>query len=114
MNDEMKYTADDVMEFADSCAKGSRAQKILYACADLLRQQSVYMRQQSTEKWVEWIEPFGPNNEPVYMRVPKSTAIAQAKAAAHQAGLDDLTDEQLFENFKVVHWASSMSFAKES
>lgn len=58
-----------------------------------------------SEQWVEWIEPFGPSNEPVFMRVPRSTAIASARAAAHQALRYDLTDDQLFNDFMVVHWA---------
>lgn len=60
---------------------------------------------QVSEQWVEWIEPFGPDSEPVFMRVPHSTAVASARAAAHQAGRDDLTDEQLFDDFMIVHWA---------
>ena len=55
----------------------------------------------SNQRWVEWIEPFGPNNEPVYLRVPESTAIAQVK---HVYG--EMSDEDALEEFMVVKWAS--------
>ena len=31
------------------------------------------------ERWIDWIEPFGPENQSVYMRVPESTAVAVSK-----------------------------------
>lgn len=50
--------------------------------------------------WVEWIEPFGPDNEPVYMRVPETTAIAIMKQQHPYA-----TDADALDDFIVVHWA---------
>lgn len=55
--------------------------------------------------FIEWIEPFGPKGEPVYMRVPYSTAIAVAKTAAASKGHSYASDEQALEDFIVVHWA---------
>ena len=56
------------------------------------------------QKWIEWIEPFGPNNEPVYMRVTEQTAIAVMKKAH-----PELTDEQALDEFIVVNWAARAS-----
>jgi hypothetical protein len=53
-------------------------------------------------KWVEWIEPFGPNNEPVYLRVEASTAIAVMKEIH-----PELTDDHALESFIVMHWAET-------
>ena len=51
--------------------------------------------------WVEWIEPFGPNNEPVYLSVPATTAIAVMK---HVHGYT--SNEEALEEFIVVNWAT--------
>jgi hypothetical protein len=53
------------------------------------------------ERWIEWIEPFGPNNEPVYCRVPPATAIASQRRVAEYP-----TDERALEDFMTVHWAA--------
>lgn len=51
-------------------------------------------------KLVEWIEPFGPNNEPVYMRVEEATAIA------YQRNLHEYkSDAEALDDFKSVHRA---------
>lgn len=57
--------------------------------------------------WVEWIEPFGPNNEPVFCRVLRETAIATQKVLTEKAkpGFIYETDEQALDDFVVVHWA---------
>lgn len=57
------------------------------------------------ERWVCWIEPFGPNNEPVYSKVPESTAIAVMKQAAAKEGYTYDNDEMALEDFITVHWA---------
>ncbi len=59
----------------------------------------------SNNRWVEWIEPFGPNNEPVYLSVPETTAIACMKDSAKRRGKFYLSDEQALDDFVVVHWA---------
>jgi len=59
-----------------------------------------------TERWVEWIEPFGPNNEPVHCRVPESTAIAAAKHAASIHLHEYANDAEALTDFMTVHWAS--------
>jgi hypothetical protein len=46
-------------------------------------------------KWIEWVEPYGPNNEPVYMRVTPETAIAKMRSihagyTTDQQALDEL------------------------
>jgi hypothetical protein len=60
-----------------------------------------------TERWVEWIEPFGPENQPVYCRVSESTAIATQKASAKIARPDFqyASDEMALDDFMTVHWA---------
>jgi hypothetical protein len=57
------------------------------------------------ERWVEWIEPFGPKNEPVYCRVPESTAIAVQKKVAGEKGFGYASDEEALLDFVTVHWA---------
>ena len=58
-------------------------------------------------RWVEWIEPFGPNSEPVYMAVPEATAIAVMKDIAnrHYPPSFYRTDEDALQDFVVVNWA---------
>lgn len=51
-------------------------------------------------KWIEWVEPFGPNNEPVYLRVTPETAIAHV-----QETYPDLNDKDALDEFIIVHWA---------
>ena len=60
------------------------------------------------QRWVEWVEPFGPNNEAVYMRVPEATAIAVSKKAAADRSHSFLyvNDEDALSDFMTVHWAS--------
>jgi hypothetical protein len=59
------------------------------------------------EGWVEWIEPFGPNDEPVYLRVSESTAIAMARHVSVGAkGVDVYkSDADALEDFITVRWA---------
>ena len=57
-------------------------------------------------RWVEWIEPFGPNNEPVYMSVPATTAIAVMQDVAKRRGGMYSSDEAALEDFIVVNWAT--------
>jgi hypothetical protein len=62
---------------------------------------------QVSERWIEWIEPFGPNSEPVFCRVPESTAVATQRHTAQ--GLERpytyATDEDALVDFMAVHWA---------
>ena len=64
--------------------------------------------QTEKQEWVEWVEPFGPNSEPVYCRVSKQTAIAAQRQSASTAksGFIYETDIQALEDFMTVHWAS--------
>lgn len=57
-------------------------------------------------QFVEWIEPFGPNSEPVYCRVAISTAIATQKYSAQQVKPEFRypSDEAALEDFIAVHW----------
>jgi hypothetical protein len=57
------------------------------------------------ERWIEWIEPYGPNSEPLYCRLPASTAIAVAKDRYAKA-VPYKDDEDALCDFMVVHWAS--------
>ena len=57
------------------------------------------------ERWIDWIEPFGPENQPVYMRVPESTAVAVSKTIAASKGHTSANDQQALDDFVTVHWA---------
>lgn len=57
------------------------------------------------KEWVEWVEPFGMGNEPVYSRVDKQTAIKHARRCAETGG-NPLSDEEALYEFMVVHWAA--------
>lgn len=56
------------------------------------------------ERWLEWVEPFGPNSEPVYLRVTESTAIASAKSR-WGSKFPYPNDEQALSDFMIVHGA---------
>ena len=66
-------------------------------------------------KWIEWIEPFGPDSEPVYCRVTEQTAIATQKyTAATLPGRTSYiyaTDAEALDDFVTVHWASVIEIA---
>lgn len=51
-------------------------------------------------RWIEWVEPFGPNFEPVYKRATTETVIAFMKEYH-----PELTDEEALYEFMVVNWA---------
>lgn len=55
----------------------------------------------SKERWVTWVEPWGPNQEAIYCCAPASACIAW-----YQKYHKDLTDEQALDDFMVVNWAS--------
>jgi hypothetical protein len=57
-------------------------------------------------RWVEWVEPFGPNSEPVYCRVTEATAIAHAKEVGKRAKYEYKDDQHALDDFITVHWAS--------
>lgn len=59
-------------------------------------------------KWIEWVEPFSPSNEPVYCRVTPEVAIECAKASAKQAKPDFVyaSDQEALDDFIIVHWAN--------
>jgi hypothetical protein len=46
-------------------------------------------------KWVNWVEPFGPNSELIYHRVQVETAIAWMKKFYNAQLLRELTQEEL-------------------
>lgn len=58
------------------------------------------------DRCVCWVEPFGPNNEAVHMRVTEATAIAKAKAVAAEHGHTYASDEDALGDFIAVHWAT--------
>lgn len=64
------------------------------------------------ERWVEWVEPFGPNSEPVYCSIPESTAIAFMKDTLKKRRPNEKysSDERALEDFMAVYWAE---FRKE-
>ena len=58
------------------------------------------------ERWIEWIEPFGPTDEPVYLRISESTAIkTQRVFAAAKPHIEYKTDSDALDDFMVCHWA---------
>jgi hypothetical protein len=62
--------------------------------------------------WIEWIEPFGPNSEPVYCRVTRETAIATQRHTTMQAkNFVYSTDADALEDFKTVRWARELADA---
>jgi len=52
-------------------------------------------------KWVEWIEPFGPNSEPVYLSCPATTAVA-VMMQTHPYE----SDQEALDDFIAVYWAT--------
>lgn len=54
---------------------------------------------------IRWIEPFGPNNEPVYCYVPRETAIAVQKDRESKRGNTYPNDEKALLDFIAIHWA---------
>ncbi len=58
------------------------------------------------ERWLTWVKPFGPDNEPVYMFVSESTAVAvQKKTAWDSKGHLYANDDIALEDFIAVKWA---------
>lgn len=56
------------------------------------------------ERWIEWVEPYGPNDEPVYMRVTAETAIAKQKVQAAKWEYVYQNDEQALEDFLTINY----------
>lgn len=59
------------------------------------------------ERWITWIEPWGPNSEPVYSFAPESTAIAfQKSARSSKTNNPYRSDADALDDFMVVNWAT--------
>jgi len=58
-----------------------------------------------SERWLTWVEPWGPNQEAVYCYAPESTVIAWAKAWAKKYHKYS-NDNDALEDFIAVNWAS--------
>lgn len=56
--------------------------------------------------WIEWVEQFGPNDEPVYMKASREAVIAHQKVVGKRMGKPYPDDESALDDFIVVHWAS--------
>lgn len=58
--------------------------------------------------WIEWVEPWGILDEPVYCRVEAEAAIKVQKFTANQAkpGFVYESDEDALLDFMTIHWAS--------
>lgn len=56
--------------------------------------------------WIEWVEPFNPDGDPVYMRVEKHVAIKQQRLAAEKKNHIYASDEQALSDFIAVNWAT--------
>lgn len=59
------------------------------------------------QRWITWVEPFGPNAEPVYCFLPAKTAIAYARDIERQLGGQKKykDDEAALDDFMATHWA---------
>jgi len=57
-------------------------------------------------KYVCWVDPFGPNCDPVYTFAEPSTVIKIQRAVAEKSGFDYPSDDAALDDFLVVHWAS--------
>jgi hypothetical protein len=60
-----------------------------------------WARQDEDNGWVEWVEPFGPNSEPVVCQVTTKTAIAYMRE-----NHPELSPKQALEEFVIVNWAA--------
>ena len=60
--------------------------------------------------WIEWIEPFGPNAEPCYIRVKREVAIAHQKEKVKQFRPEFKyeSDEDALYDFMVINWATEI------
>jgi hypothetical protein len=67
-------------------------------------------------KMIEWVEPIGPNSEPVYCRISEKTAVAVQRSAALQSPKKYIypTDDAAIEDFLVVHWAIYVDDSREN
>jgi hypothetical protein len=54
-------------------------------------------------KWIEWVEPYDESNDPVYLRIAATTAIAAMKRMHPYA-----SDQDALEEFIVVNWATEV------
>lgn len=55
--------------------------------------------------WIEWVEPFE-DNDPVYMRVSRETAIKRQVRLGKTLGKPYLSEKDALDDFIVVNWAS--------
>lgn len=55
----------------------------------------------SEERWITWIEPWGPNSEPIYCYAPESTVVKWAKKYHPESN-----DAEALDDFMVVNWAT--------
>jgi hypothetical protein len=55
--------------------------------------------------WIEWIEPFI-DDEAVYCRVTKETAIKYQKKVALSHSYTYKSDKDALEDFLTIHWAN--------
>jgi len=65
------------------------------------------------DRWVTWIEPFGPHNEPVYMFAPVKTIIAVMRSSAMKyKGYEYPDDNTALLDFIAVNWAELCEMPK--
>lgn len=62
-------------------------------------------QKEMSERWVEWVEPFGPGPDTVYSRVTESAAIRRQRFVGETVGKPYTSDERALEDFMTVHWA---------
>jgi hypothetical protein len=66
---------------------------------------------------IEWVEPIGPNSEPVYCRISEKTAVAVQRHSSMQSNKKRdvyLTDGAALEDFMIVHWAQFVEDSREN
>ena len=107
-----RYIGDD--DIRDGRRLSLTEHKMLCEYAALLSEKEARAEMDSLSVgWLEWVEPFGPNNEPVFMRVPYATAIARSKANASANGHTYDNDEQALDDFRAVNWTNECNASSD-
>jgi len=56
--------------------------------------------------WINWVEPFNEQDDPVYCKVTEHAAILRQKEVAKKRGYTYPNDEEALLDFISVHWAT--------
>lgn len=61
--------------------------------------------------YIKYVDVANAKGDPQFVYVTKDTAIQCARELAEASGHSDLTDEELFNDFKVVNWATEINIS---